>query len=86
MTLDLGITHKYQFNDFISLDTDIVYVPGIGGSGNNRFVHDSALALPVGNGSNWTLKMGIKNEYETEPAVLEKLDTTYYSKMSFSWK
>lgn len=86
LTLDLGITHKYQFNDFISLDTDIVYVPGIGGSGNNRFVHDSALALPVGNGSNWTLKMGIKNEYETEPAVPEKLDTTYYSKMSFSWK
>ena len=82
----LGYTHKYQFNDFISLDTDIVYVPGIGGSGNNRFVHDSALALPVGNGSNWTLKMGIKNEYETEPAVPEKLDTTYYSKMSFSWK
>ena len=86
LTLDLGITHKYQFNDFISLDTDIVYVPGIGGSGNNRFVHDSALSLPVGNGSNWTLKMGIKNEYETEPAVPEKLDTTYYSKMSFSWK
>ena len=86
LTLDLGITHKYQINDFISLDTDIVYVPGIGGSGNNRFVHDSALSLPVGNGSNWTLKMGIKNEYETEPAVPEKLDTTYYSKMSFSWK
>ena len=86
LTLDLGITHKYQFNDFISLDTDIVYVPGIGGSGNNRFVHDSALSLPVGNTSNWTLKMGIKNEYETEPAVPEKLDTTYYSKMSFSWE
>ena len=86
LTLDLGITHKYQFNDFISLDADIVYVPGIGGSGNNRFVHDSALSLPVGNGSNWTLKMGIKNEYETEPAVPEKLDTTYYSKMSFSWQ
>ena len=86
LTLDLGITHKYQFNDLISLDTDIVYVPGIGGSGNNRFVHDSALAFPIGNGSNWTLKMGIKNEYETEPAVPEKLDTTYYSKMSFSWQ
>ena len=86
LTLDLGITHKYKFNDFVSLDTDIVYVPGIGGSGNNRFVHDSAMVLPIGNGGSWTLKMGLKNEYETEPAVSEKLDTTYYSKMSFSWK
>tara|TARA_Y100000766_G_C18898206_1_gene602033 strand:+ start:1007 stop:2017 length:1011 start_codon:yes stop_codon:yes gene_type:complete len=85
MTLDLGVTHKYQFNDSISFDTDLSYVPGIGGSGNNRFVHDSAMVMPVGTSGKWSLKMGVKNEYETEPAVLEKLDTTYYSRMSFSW-
>ena len=85
MTLDLGVTHKYQLNDSISLSTDLSYVPGIGGSGNNRFVHDSAMVMPVGTSGKWSLKMGVKNEYETEPAVLEKLDTTYYSRMSFSW-
>ena len=69
-----------------TVDGMIFFIYLIGGSGNNRFVHDSALALPIGNGGGWTLKMGIKNEYETEPAVPEKLDTTYYSKMSFSWK
>ena len=52
----------------------------------NRFVHDSTLVFPIGNSDHWSLKLGIKNEYETEPAVSEKLDTTYYSKMSFSWK
>ncbi|MFL2479286.1 MAG: YdiY family protein [Verrucomicrobiales bacterium] len=86
LTLDLGLTHNYKFNDILSIANQLSYVPGIGGSGNNRFVHDSTLVFPIGSGENWSLKLGIKNEYETEPAVPEKLDTTYYSKMSFSWK
>ena len=86
LTLDLGLTHNYKFNDMVSIASQLSYVPGIGSSGNNRFVHDSTLIFPIGNGERWSLKLGIKNEYETEPAVPEKLDTTYYSKMSFSWK
>jgi len=86
LTLDLGLTHNYKFNDMVSIANQLSYVPGIGSSGNNRFVHDSTLIFPIGNGEHWSLKLGIKNEYETEPAVPEKLDTTYYSKMSFSWK
>ena len=86
LTLDLGLTHNYKFNDMVSIASQLSYVPGIGSSENNRFVHDSTLIFPIGNGERWSLKLGIKNEYETEPAVPEKLDTTYYSKMSFSWK
>jgi putative salt-induced outer membrane protein YdiY len=86
LTLDLGLTHNYKFNDMVAIANQLSYVPGIGSSGNNRFVHDSTLIFPIGNGERWSLKLGIKNEYETEPAVSEKLDTTYYSKMSFSWK
>tara|TARA_Y100001960_G_scaffold141027_1_gene149253 strand:- start:3349 stop:4359 length:1011 start_codon:yes stop_codon:yes gene_type:complete len=86
LTLDLGLTHNYKFNDTVSIASQLSYVPGIGSSENNRFVHDSTLVFPIGNGERWSLKLGIKNEYETEPAVPEKLDTTYYSKMSFSWK
>ncbi len=86
LTLDLGLTHNYKFNDMVSIASQLSYVPGIGSSENNRFVHDSTLVFPIGNGERWSLKLGIKNEYETEPAVPEKLDTTYYSKMSFSWK
>jgi len=86
LTLDLGLTHNYKYNDMVSIANQLSYVPGIGSSGNNRFVHDSTLIFPIGNGEHWSLKLGIKNEYETEPAVPEKLDTTYYSKMSFSWK
>jgi hypothetical protein len=30
--------------------------------------------------------MGIKNEYESETSAEEKLDTSYYTKLIYSWK
>jgi len=85
MTLDLGLAHDYRFNDFLSVKTDITYVPGLTGSGNDRLVQDSGLVFPLSGNRKWKMRMGIRNEFESEPAVTENLDTTYYTRIIYSW-
>ena len=85
MTLDLGLAHYYRINDFLSIKSDITYVPGLSGSGNDRLVQDSALVFPLAGNRQWKIRMGIRNEFESEPAVSENLDTTYYTRIIYSW-
>ena len=85
MTLDLGLAHYYRVNDFLSIKSDITYVPGLSGSGNDRLVQDSALVFPLAGNRQWKIRMGIRNEFESEPAVSENLDTTYYTRIIYSW-
>ncbi|HAV13008.1 MAG TPA: hypothetical protein DCX06_05885 [Opitutae bacterium] len=84
-TLDFGIAHEYKFKQFFSMENDLTYVPSIDDFGNYRVVHDSGIVIPLGTGERWKIRMGVKNEYESQPAAAEKLDTTYYSKMIYSW-
>lgn len=84
-TLDFGLAHTYRFKDDIYMENKLTYVPSIDDFGNYLIVHDSGIEIPVGRGDNWKIRMGVKNEYESQPAAEENLDTTYYSKMIYSW-
>lgn len=84
-TLDFGLAHDYQFTNLLSMESDLSYVPSIDDFGNYRVVHDSGILIPVGKGKQWMLRVGIKNEYESQPAAEEKLDTTYYTRMIYEW-
>jgi putative salt-induced outer membrane protein YdiY len=84
-TLDFGLAHTYRFKNNFSMENNLSYVPSTDDFGNYNIVHDSSLEIPVGSGDNWKIRMGVKNEYESQPAAVENLDTTYYSKMTYSW-
>lgn len=84
-TLDFGLAHTYRFNNLIKMQNDLTFVPSLSDFSNYRAVHDSGLEIPVGSGDNWKVRMGIKNEYESETTAAEKMDTTYYTKMVYSW-
>jgi hypothetical protein len=64
---------------------DLTFVPAIDDFSNYLFVNDSGIEIPVGSGDNWNVRMGIKNEYDSDTTAEEKLDTTYYTKMVYSW-
>lgn len=85
-TLDLGLAHTYRFNETFKMKNDLTFVPAIDDFSNYRFVHDSGIEIPVGSGENWKIRMGIKNEYESQTTADEKLDTSYYTKMIYSWE
>ncbi|MEM1223561.1 MAG: DUF481 domain-containing protein [Verrucomicrobiota bacterium] len=84
-TLDFGLNHTYKYKDIFEMENDLTYTPSIDDFGVYTAVHDSGIELPVGSGKNWKIRLGVKNEYESEPAAEEKLDTTYYTRMIYSW-
>jgi putative salt-induced outer membrane protein YdiY len=84
-TLDFGLAHTYRFNEIFRMKNDLTFVPSMDDFAVYRVVHDSGVEIPVGSGDNWKIRMGIRNEYESETAAEEKLDTSYYTKMIYSW-
>ena len=83
--IDFGLAHSYRFRDLIDMENDLTFVPSVDDFGNFRVVHDTGIEVPVGSGQNWKLRFGVRNEYESEPATDTKLDTSYYTKMIYSW-
>jgi putative salt-induced outer membrane protein YdiY len=84
-TLDFGLAHSYRLNRIFSMENDLSYVPSTDDFGQYRVVHDSGIEIPVGSGDNWKIRLGIKNEYESQPAAEKNLDSTYYTRMIYSW-
>lgn len=84
-TIDFGLAHRYEFKSFFVMKNDLTYVTAIDDFSNFRVVHDSGIEIPIGSGENWKLRMGITNEYESESTTEKKLDTTYYTRMIYSW-
>lgn len=84
-TIDFGLAHTYRFGDYFKMKNDLTFVPAIDDFSTYRVVHDSGVEIPVGSGDNWKIRMGIKNEFESESTAEEKLDTSYYTKMIYSW-
>ncbi|MFW5874534.1 MAG: DUF481 domain-containing protein [Verrucomicrobiota bacterium] len=84
-TLDFGLAHSYRLNEIFYMKNDLIFVPLVEDFADYRLVHDSGIEIPVGSGDHWKIRIGMKNEYESEPATDENLDTTYYTKMIYSW-
>ena len=85
-TIDFGLAHTYRFNERLKMKNSLTFVPSIEDFAVYRVVHDSGIEIPVGSGDNWKIRMGIKNEYESETTAKEKMDTSYYTRMIYSWE
>ena len=68
------------------MQNDLTYVPAVDDFSNYRVVHDSGIEIPIGSSENWKLRLGILNEYQSETPADEKLDTSYYTRMIYSWR
>jgi len=84
-TIDFGLRHDYTYKDVFEMENTLTYVPLLEDFGNYRLVHDSGIEIPIGSGENWKIRMGVKNEYESEPVTDANLDTTYYTRMIYAW-
>jgi putative salt-induced outer membrane protein YdiY len=85
-TLDSGIGHRWLLKPWLTLNNTVSYAPAIDDFGNYLLIHDSALEMPVGT-SDWTVRLGLRNDYNSEPAPgRDELDTTYYSRVSLRFR
>lgn len=79
--LDLGLKHRLTLRTWLVMTNTLTYTPQFEDFSDYLLVHDSALELPVGTGP-WTLRLGIRNDYKSEPATgRKKLDTAHYSRL-----
>lgn len=83
--LDFGLNHKYVF-DFGTVVNRLSYVPTFEDFANYRATHESFLEMPF-SAAQWKLRLGLSNDYNSKPSAgVEKLDTTYFTRLVLSWK
>ncbi len=84
--LDLILLHKKDFS-FGAMTNLITINPVFEDLSNYRLFHESALSMPIGAAGYWTMKLGISNDYSSEPPEgLSSMDTTYFTRLNLSWK
>ena len=55
--------------------------------GNFILKHEAYLEFPIAKTSNWKIRMGVSNEYNSRPLPgVKSLDTTYFTRIVFSFK
>lgn len=86
VTLEPGLRHTYKCKDWFFLENNLSYSPSLSDFGIYNVAHDSSIRLPIGNSENFWIRMGIRNEYESQTSADENLDTNYYSQLVYSWK
>lgn len=83
--LDIAFLHTYNFPNS-KLTNTITFTPAFKAFSNYRLHHESAWELPIA-ASQWKLKIGVANDYNSKPpALTERLDTTYFTNLILSWK
>lgn len=85
--LDVGIHHMIALWDVCRMTNDITYTPAFGDFGKYRLYHETAVDVPLAGSDAWKIRLGVSNEYNSESSPdIEKLDTTYFGRLVFSWQ
>lgn len=83
--MEAGALFYWKFANWGELNTEIVYMPAFEEFGNYRLTHKSTVDLPLGASDFWKLRLGLNNEYVSEAADRENLDTTYFTSLLLKW-
>jgi hypothetical protein len=83
--LDVGLNHTLQLAEALLVNR-IAWVPTFDDFGNFRLTHESYYEQPLTNPA-WKLRVGLSNDYNSKPAPgLDKLDTSYFTRLVLTWK
>ncbi len=84
--MDFGLSHDYAW-DWGKLVTEINYVPGFDDFLDDYYIfHETYLQFDIKNFDQLFFRIGVKNEYRSQTAAHDHLDTTYYLQLVFEWK
>jgi putative salt-induced outer membrane protein YdiY len=78
--LDLGYDYRRQLAKWAEFTHGLTYSPNVEDFGEYRVVTDANLIFPIGTEDIWKFKVGVKKEYNSNPASgRDRLDSTFYS-------
>lgn len=85
--LDIGVQHFYRWKNRFEINNELTYVPSIEDFASYLLTQNSWVDLPLGDSRLWKIRIGLKNDYNSQPAGgREKTDTTYYSSLVVDWE
>jgi putative salt-induced outer membrane protein YdiY len=83
--LDLGLNHEWTFENW-KLVNRIAFIPSFDDFSNFRLTHESFYEVPL-LASQWKLRLGVSNDYNSKPGTgVEKLDTSYFTRLVLTWE
>lgn len=69
------------------MNNSVSWTPSFEDFANFRLVHETSLDMPIKTGEFWKLRMGVNNDYQSQPVGgIEKLDTTYFTALILNWQ
>ena len=81
---DLELIHDLKTTSWELVDK-LVVLPAFSNFSNVMATQDSYFQIPLKNPA-WKLRLGLSNEYNSQPPVgFKRLDTTYYSRLILDW-
>lgn len=84
--LDVALINAMTLG-WAQMNNRFTWTPSFEDFANYRLVHDTSFDLPIKGTDFWKLRMGVSNDYQSQPAAgIGKLDTTYYSALILNWK
>lgn len=85
MGLDFGLSHFYRFKNRWEISNEFTFTPAFEDFSNYLASQDSSLALPLGSSDWWKIKLGLRNDYNSQPGnARDKLDSTWYGALSIT--
>ncbi len=82
--LDFGLEYSHKIKDFISLESDLTYVPSVNDFTDFLLSNDFALVVPLDKEDNWNLRSGINGTYNSTPVQgKDELDLKYYIRLVY---
>lgn len=77
--LILGETYRHDFTPWLTFTHGITYYPTLEDINDYRAVMENAGELPISSDGKWKLRLGVRNQYKSQPpGDTEKLDTFYF--------
>lgn len=84
--LDVALLNE-QTLGWAKMANKVTWTPAFEDFANYRLMHETTLDLPLKTGEFWKLRLGVNNDYQSQPPVgIEKLDTTYFTALLLNWR
>ncbi|QHI70823.1 DUF481 domain-containing protein [Tichowtungia aerotolerans] len=85
--LDFGVQHFYRWTNRFEMNNELAWVPSVEDFANYLLTQNSWIDLPLGDSRIWKLRVGLKNDYNSQPeGGRKKTDTTYYGSLVVDWE
>jgi hypothetical protein len=84
LAMDFGLEYSQNIKDFLSLKSDITFIPSVEKLSDYLVSKDTALVIPLDKGANWNLRTGLDGTYNSTPVKNKKeLDLKYYMRIIY---